>query len=201
VVGQRPWVCRFECEDPASRTRPALRGQAEEQAAQVGAQIDREARRRLSTLDWLKKWGCPSGLVAAVGLGVAAFIPPDPQALVVPAVVVLVPSVLGLSRLGTVVRRAEARTEVEKRAVRAQFDAAAEELADLFAADTGSAEVHLPGLRRYVLGLTQESVGAATRPVSAAPLPRTRDFPSWTPRPPRRHPEIEAEDDPSALLD
>ena len=201
VVGQRPWVCRFECEDPASRTRPALRAQAEEQAAKVGAQIDREARRRLSTLEWLKKWGCPSGLVAAVGLGVAAFIPPDPQALVAPAFVVLVPSVLGLSRLPTVVRRAEAQTEVEKRAVRGQFDAAAEELADLFAADTGSAEVHLPGLRRYVLGLTQESVGAATRPVSAAPLPRTRDFPSWTPRPPRRHPEIEAEDDPSALLD
>jgi hypothetical protein len=201
VVGQRSWSCRFECEDPASRTRPALRGQAEEQAAKAGAQIDREARRRLSTLEWLKKWGCPSGLIAAVGLGVAAFIPPDPHALVVPAFVVLVPSVLGLSRLGTVVRRAEAQTEVEKRAVKGQFDAAAEELADLFAADTSSAEVHLPGLRRYVLGLTQESVGAATRPVSAAPLPKTRDFPSWTPRPPRRYPEIEAEDDPSSLRD
>jgi hypothetical protein len=201
VVGQRPWVCRFECEDPASRTRPALRGQAEEQAAKVGAQIDREAKRRLSTLEWLKKWGCPSGLIAAVGLGVAAFIPHDPHALVAPAFVVLVPSVLGLSRLPTVVRRAQAQTEVEKRAVRGQFDAAAEELADLFAADTGSAEVHLPGLRRYVLGLTQESVGAATRPVPAAPLPKTRDFPSWTPRPPRRHSEIEAEDDPPALRD
>jgi hypothetical protein len=201
TVGERPWVCRFDCEDPASRTRPSLRGQAEEQAEKVGAQIDKEAKRRRGRLEWLKKWGCPSGVVAAAGLGVAAFIPPDPPALVVPAVVVLVPSLLGLSRLPTVVRRAKAKTEVEKRAVRGQFDAAAQELADLFAADTGSAEVHLPGLRRYVLGLTQESVGAATRPVSAAPLPKTRDFPSWTPRPPRRHPEIEAEDEPASLRD
>jgi hypothetical protein len=201
TVGERPWVCRFECEDPASRTRPSLREQAEEQAGKVDAQIEKEASRRRGRLEWLKKWGCPSGLVAAAGLGVAAFIPTDPPALVVPAFVVLVPSILGLSRLPTVVRRAKAQTEVEKRAVRGQFDAAAEELADLFAADTGSAEVHLPGLRRYVLGLTQESVGAATRPVSAAALPKTRDFPSWTPRPPRRHPEIEAEDDSPSLRD
>jgi hypothetical protein len=201
MAGERPWVCRFECEDPADRTRPSLREQAEIQAGKADAQIEKEASRRRGRLEWLKKWGCPSGLVAAAGLGVAAFIPPDPPALVAPAFVVLVPSILGLSRLPTVVRRAKAQTEVEKRAVRGQFDAAAEELADLFAADTGSAEVHLPGLRRYVLGLTQESVGAATRPVPAPALPKTRDFPSWTPRPPRLHPEIEAEDDPPSLRD
>ena len=201
TAGGRPWVCRFECADPASRTRPALREQAEEQAEKAGAQIDKEAKRRRSTLEWLRKWGCPSGLVAACGLFGAAFIPGDPPELLVPAIVVFVPSVLGLSRLPTVVRRAQAQTEVEKRAVRGQFSAAAEELADLFAADTSSAEVHLPGLRRYVLGLTQESVGAATRPVPSAPLPKTRDFPSWTPRPPQQHPEIEADDDPPSLGD
>ena len=199
--GEHPWVCRFECDDPASRTRPALHEQAEEQIAKVSAQIEKEAKRRRSRLEWLKKWGCPSGLVAGVGLGVAAFVPSDPHALVFPALVVLIPSIVGSSRLPTVVRRAQARTEVEKRAVRAQFTAAAEELADLFAADTGSAEVHLPDLRRYVLGLTQESVVAATRPVPAMPLPKTREFPSWTPRPPRLHPEIEAEDDPPSLDD
>jgi len=106
-----------------------------------------------------------------------------------------------LSRLPRLVKRAKDHTEAEKRAVRGQFKAAAEELADLFAADTGSAEIHLPGLRRYVLGLTQESVGAATRPLPAIPLPRTREFPSWTPRPPGRHPELEAEDDPPPLAD
>jgi hypothetical protein len=201
TVGERPWVCRFECADPASRTRPALRVQAEGQSTKVSAQIDKEAKRRLGRLEWLKKWGCPSGLVAAAGLLGAAFIPTDPHVLVVPAFVVLVPSVLGLSRLPTVVRRAAGQTEAEKRVVRAQFNAAADELADVFAADTGCTEVHLPGLRRYVLGLTQESVGAATRPVPASPLPKTRDFPSWNPRPPRRHPEIEAEDDPPSLRD
>ncbi|MGD0699674.1 MAG: hypothetical protein ABSA02_07320 [Trebonia sp.] len=199
TFGERPWVCRFECADPASRTRPALRGQAEEQATKVSAQIDRETKRRLGRLEWLKKWGCPSGLAAAAGLAGAAFIPGDPRELLIPAFVVLVPSVLGLSRLPTVVRRAADQTEAEKRAVRGQFNAAADELADVFAADLSSAEVHLPSLRRYVLGLTQESVSAATRPVPAIPLPKTREFPPWNPSPPRRHPEIETEDDPPSL--
>jgi hypothetical protein len=201
AIGERPWVCRFECDDPASRTRPALRVQAEEQATKVSAQIDKETKRRLGRLEWLKKWGCPSGLAAAAGLFGAAFIPADPRELVIPACVVLVPSVFGLSRLPTVVRRAADRTEAEKRAVRGQFNAAADELADVFAADTSSTEVHLPGLRRYVLGLTQESVSAATRPVPASPLPRTRDLPSWNPRPPRRYPEIGAEYDQPSLRD
>ena len=201
TIGERPWVCRFECDDPASRTRPALRGQAEEQVAKVSAQIDKEAKRRLGRLEWLKKWGCPSGLVAGLGLFGAAFAPSDPHELVFPALAVLVPSVVGLSRLPAVVRRAADQTEAEKRAVRTQFNAAADELADVFAAETSSTEVHLPGLRRYVLGLTQESVGAATRPVPASPLPKTRDLPSWNPRPPRRYPEIGAEDESPSLRD
>ena len=96
------------------------------------------------------------------------------------------------------VRRATDQTEVEKRAVTDQIDKAAEQLADLWDADRRSAGIHLPDLRGYLRGLTGDSVSAAIRP-GGRPLPRTREFPSWTPRPPRRHPAIETEDDPPAL--
>ena len=51
-----------------------------------------------------------------------------------------------------------------------------------FTATSSRSAVHLPDL-------------------AAIPLPKTREFPSWTPRPPRRHPEIEAEDDLASLDD
>ena len=82
TVGERPWECLFECGDAARRPGPALREQAEEQARKICAQIQKEADRRQGRLRWLKKWGCPSGLVAAVGLVGAAFIPGDPPELV-----------------------------------------------------------------------------------------------------------------------
>jgi len=37
--------------------------------------------------------------------------------------------------------------------------------------------------------------------LAAITLPRTREFPHWTPRPPRLHPAIEAEDDLLSLDD
>ena len=65
-----------------------------------------------------------------------------------------------------------------------QIKTAADQLADLWDADRRSAEFHLPELRRYVLGLTESSVSGAIRPVSETPLPRTREFPAWTPHRP-----------------
>jgi hypothetical protein len=201
TVGDRSWKCRFDCGDEAKTTRPALRVQAEEQARKVSALIQKEADRRQGRLRWLKKWGCPSGLVAAVGLGGAAFIPGDPRELVVGAFVVAVPSILGMNRLPKVVRRAASETEREKSALTDQLNAAADELADLWDADRRTIEIHLPDLRRYLLGLTRDSVSAAIRPVPDVPLPRTREFPGWTPSPPRRHSAIEPEDNLSALDD
>jgi hypothetical protein len=195
-VGERPWECHFDCGNAASRSRPALHIQAEEQVKQVCAQIQREADRRQGRLRWLKSWGCPSGLAAAVGLGGATFIPGAPPELMIPAFVVAVPAILGISRLPRVVRRAKDQTEAVQRAVSKQIHAAAEQLADLWDADRESAEVHLPALRGYLLGLTEDSVRAAVRPLGAVPLPRTRDFPEWTPHPPRAHTAIEADDDP-----
>jgi hypothetical protein len=199
TVGERQWECRFACDDEAEMTRPALRHQAEEQARQVRNQIQKDADRRQGRLRWLKKWACPSGLVAAVGLGGAAFIPAASPELAIPAFVVAVPSILGLSRLPKVVRRATDQTEMEKRAVTEEINKAAGQLADLWDADRRSTGVHLPDLRGYLRGLTENSLSAATRPLAAIPLPRTREFPSWTPHPPRRHPAIEAEDDMPSL--
>lgn len=200
-VGERPWKGRFECDDAAKTTRPALHDQAEEQARKISALIQKDADRRQGRIRWLKKWGCPSGLVAAAGLAGAAFIPGDPRELVVGAFVVAVPSILGLNRLPKVVRRATSETEREKSAVTDQLKGAADELADLWDADRRAAEIHLPDLRRYLLGLTRDSVSAAIRPVPDVPLPRTREFPGWTPSPPRRHTAIELADDLSALDD
>jgi len=180
-------------------TRPALREQAEEQARKIRARIQQDASRRQGRLRWFKNWGCPSGLAAAVGLGGATFIPGAPLELVVPAVIVGFPSLLGMSRLPKLVRRASDQTEAEKRAVTGQVNKAAEQLGDLWDGDRRSTEVHLPELRGYLRGLTEDSVRAAIRPLPAIPLPKTREFPSWTPRPPRRYPEIETEDDPPAL--
>jgi hypothetical protein len=193
TVGERQWKCQFECDDAAKTTRPALRAQADEQARKVCAEIQKDADRRQGRLRWLRKWGCPGGLTAAVGLGGAAFIPAASPELLIPAFIVAVPSVLGLSRLPTVVRRATDQTEQEKRAVTAHIKQAADQLADLWDADRRSAGVHLPDLRRYLLGLSRESLIAATRPLASVTLPRTRDFPQWTPRPPQPHPAIEAE--------
>jgi hypothetical protein len=69
-------------------TRSALRDQAAEQASRICAQIQKDADQRRGRLRWFRKWGCPSGLAAAVGLGGATFIPGAPLELVVPAVIV-----------------------------------------------------------------------------------------------------------------
>jgi len=195
TVGERQWQCRFTCDDEAETTGPALRRQAEEQAAKICAQIQKDADHREGRLRWLRKWGCPSGLAAAVGLGGAAFIPAAPPELIIPAIAVAVPSLLGINRLPKAVRRATDQTEAEKRAVTAQINKAAGQLTDLWEADRLSNRVHVPDLRDYLCGLTPDSVRAATRPLEAIPLPRTREFPPWTSRPPRRHPAIEAADD------
>jgi hypothetical protein len=199
TVGERPWQCRFACDDPAKTTRPALRAQADEQARKVCAQIQRDADRRQGRLRWLRKWGCPGGLATAAGLGGATFITGVTPELMIPAVVVAVPSILGLSRLPRAVRRATDQTEREKRAVTGQIEEAAGQLADLWDADRRSAGIHLPDLCGYLLGLSRDSLIAATRPLAASTLPRTREFPHWTPRPPQRHPAIEAGDDPLPL--
>lgn len=201
TVGERPWEYQFACDDAARTTRPALRAQAEEQARKVCAQIQKDADRRQGRLRWLRKWGCPGGLAAAVGLGSATFIPAAPPELMIPAFIVAVPSILGLSRLPKAVKRATDQTEQEKRIVTGQIMDAADQLADLWDADRRSAAVHLPDLRGYLLGLSRDSLIAATRPLAAIPLPRTREFPRWTPRPPQLYPAIQAEDDLLSLED
>lgn len=201
TVGERQWKCRFACDSQARTTRPALRAQAEEQAGKICAQIQKDADRRQGTLRRLRKWACPGGLAAAVGLGGATFIPAAPPELMIPAVIVAVPSILGMNRLPKAARRAKDQTEAEKRAVTRQINKAANQLADLWDADRRSTRTHFPDLRGYLSGLTGDSVSAAIRPLEAIPLPRTREFPPWTPRPPRRHPAIEAEDDLPPSLD
>jgi hypothetical protein len=198
TVGERRWECRFAC-DEARVTRPALHQQAEEQARKVCVQIQKDADRRQGKLRWLKKWGCPSGLVAAIGLGGGAFIPAAPHELIIPAIAVAIPSIFGMSRLPKVVRRATDKTEVEKRAVTKEINNAADQLADLWDSDRRSAGIYLPDLRSYLLGLTTESLSAATSSLETVPLPRTREFPSWTPRPPSRHPAIGAAENPPPL--
>jgi hypothetical protein len=190
AVGARPWTCQFVLGDGAGMPSPALAEQAEEQVMKICAQIRTDAARRQGRLRWFRKWGCPGGLVAAVGLGASAFIPGDPQLLMVPAFVVAVPSILGMSRLPRVVRRATDWTEAQVRAVTDQVSKAASELTTLCGADRHSATVHLPELSRYLNGLTEDSVRTAVRPLPTVTLPKTREFPSWTPRPPQRYPVI-----------
>ena len=113
----------------------------------------------------------------------------------------MAPSIVGLIRLPRVVRRASDQTEAEIRAVRREIDQAADQLANLWEADSSSTRVHLPELRRYLRGLTEDSIRAAVRPVQAVLLPRTREFPSWTPRPPRRPAAVAGEAEPPSLDD
>jgi len=200
-VGSRPWTCQFSLDDGTGMPSTALAEQAEEQAGRICAQIQQDAARRQGRLRWFRKWGCPGGLVAAVGLGASAFIPGDPHLLMVPAFVVAVPSILGMSRLPTVVRRATDWTETEMRSVTDQINRAASQLTALWGADRRSATVDLPELSRYLNGLTEDSVRAAVRPMQAVTLPKTREFPSWTPHPPRPYPVIGTEGEPLPLVD
>lgn len=194
-VGERQWECQFACDDEARLTRPALRDQAKDQAGKICAQIQKDADRRQGRLRWLGKWACPGGLATAIALGGATFIPGVSPELIIPAVLAGVPSILGLSRLPKAVRRATDQTEAEKRAVTAQINKTADQLAELWDADRLSTQVYLPDLRSYLLGLTRDSIRAATRALEAVPLPRTREFPPWTPRPPQQHPAIDVNDD------
>ncbi len=199
TVGSRQWPCQFTYDDPGQAASPALSAQAEEQARKICAQIQKDADRREGRLRWLGKWICPGGLATAVGLGGATFIPAAPPELMIPAFAIAVPALLGMNRLPKVVRRAKDQTEAEKRDVTAQVRKAAGQLAGLQEVDRLSATAHLPALRSYLGALTKESLAAAIRPVKATILPRTREFPSWTPRPPQQYPELPAGDDPAAL--
>jgi hypothetical protein len=201
AVGERHWTCQFSLGGGAGMPSPSLAEQAEEQAQKVCARIEKDATRRQGRLQWFKRWGCPGGLAAAVGLGASTFIPAAPPELMIPAFVVAVPSILGMNRLPKVVRRATDRTEAEKRAVTDQVNEAARQLTALWGADRHSATVDLPELSRYLNGLTEDSVRAAIRPLRAVTLPKTREFPSWTPRPPQRYPVIGTDAEPPPLDD
>ena len=197
VVGERKWPCRLSCENEADRTRPALRRQAEDQAKKACDQIQKDFKRRQGVLERLKTWGCPAALVTAVGMGGSVFTPvghTDPW-LMGPAFVIGAASILGFERLPKVVRRARDRAETEKRAVTSQVKQLASELADVWDLDLKTAAVDLPELRGYLRGLTDQSVIAATRPLQSVPLPRTREFPAWTPRPPAEHLALDPPDD------
>jgi hypothetical protein len=199
AVGARQWPCQFTYDDPARVTSPPLSAQAEEQARKICAQIQKDAARREGRLRWLGKWACPGGLAAAVGLGGATFIPAAPPELMIPAFAIAIPAILGMNRLPKVVRRAKDQTEAEQRDVTRQVNKAAGQLAILSEADRDSAATHLPALRSYLGALTKESIAAATRPVKAPLLPKTREFPSWTPQPPWQYPEVPPADDPPGL--
>jgi hypothetical protein len=189
VVGDRRWPCRLSCGSEADRTRPALRRQAEGQAKRACDQIQRDFKRRQGTLERLKTWGCPGALAAALGMAVSVFTPlgQADQWLMAPAVALGASAIVGLERLPKVVRRARNRAETEKRAVSGEIGQLASELADLWDQDLRTAAGDAPDLAAYLRGLTERSVIAATRPLQSVPLPRTREFPSWTPRPPAEH--------------
>jgi hypothetical protein len=197
VVGERGWECRLHCESEADRTRPALRIAAEEQAKKACDQIHKDLRRRQGVLERLKTWGCPSALVVALGLGGSVFTPlgHSDQWLMAPAFAIGATAILGLERLPKVVRRARDRAETEKRAVTSQIKQLATELAELWDQDLRTAAIHGPELAEYLGGLTEQSVIAATRPLRSVPLPRTREFPSWTPHPPSERLALDPPDD------
>jgi hypothetical protein len=194
VGGQgRQWDAAFSCASEAERSREGLGRQAQEEARRICGQIAADARRREGRLRRLATWACPAALVAAAALGGASFTPGvAPPELMVPAVILAFPAALGMNRLPKAVRRASRRAGQEQEAVRGQLDTVAGQLAGAWELDAQAATVHLPGLRDFTRGLTEEHVSAATRPARSPSLPRTREFPGWTPRPPRPCPELEA---------
>lgn len=201
LVGERQWSCYFSCDYEAAVTRPALRRQAADQAKKICDQIQKDTDRRQGLMRRLKKWGCPGALATAVGLGGATFIPTAPPELMVPAFFLAVPALLGMNRLPKVVRRATDKAEAEKRAVTTEINGLADQMADLWDLDLRCSRGLLPELRGFLQGLKEEHVIAATRPLQSVPLPRTREFPSWTPRPPRQRLPIEGAEDLLSLDD
>jgi hypothetical protein len=196
VGGQQQWDAAFDCASAAGRDREGLRRQAQEEARRICGQIAADARRREGRLRRLAKWACPGALVTAAALGGASFIPgvPPPDTMV-PAIILAFPAALGMNRLPKLARRASRRARQEQEAVRAGLDTVASQLAEAWERDEQAAGVHLPDLREFTRGLTADHVNAATRPVASPSLPRTREFPGWTPRPPRQYPELEAAGD------
>ncbi|HUN32222.1 MAG TPA: hypothetical protein VMU95_09380 [Trebonia sp.] len=196
VVGDRPWPVRFSFAG-GDVTRADLRRQADAEAKKACDQIQKDFDRRQGRLQRLRAWACPSALVAAIGVGGSVFTPlaHSDGWLIAPAFAVGAAALAGLERLPKVVRHARDRAEKEKRAVTGQINALADELGDLWDTDQRASGEFLPGLRGYLGGLTRGSVIGATRPLTSVPLPRTREFPDWTPRPPRELLAIEPSDD------
>jgi hypothetical protein len=192
VGGEPQWDATFSCSTEAERSRPGLRRQASDEAKRICDQIAEETGRRQGRLRRLSNWVCPAALVTAAGLGGASFIPGVPPAdLMLPAFGLALPAIAGMSRLPKVVRRATRKANQDKADVTSQLIMVADQLADVWDQDRRGAGI-LPELRGFLRGLTEEHVNAATRPVTSPSLPRTREFPAWTPRPPRQHLAMEA---------
>jgi hypothetical protein len=191
VGGERPWDATFSCATEADRSRAGLHRQASEEARRICDQVAADAGRRQGRLRRLSNWVCPAALVAAAGLGSASFIaglpPPD---LILPAFGLAVPAIAGMSQIPKVVRRAAKKASQEQADVRDQLTTVAGQLADAWDQDRRGAGA-LPELRGFLRGLTAEHVHAATRPVTSPAPPRTREFPAWTPRPPRQRRALE----------
>jgi hypothetical protein len=192
VGGERPWDATFSCATEGDRSRAGLHRQAGEEAQRICDQIAAHAGRRQGRLRRLSNLVCPAALVAAAGLGSASIIsgvpPPD---LMLPAFGLAVTAIAGMSRLPKAVRRAAEKASQEKADVTSQLTTVAGQLADVWDQDRRGAGA-LPELRGFLRGLTGEHVHAATRPVTSPALPRTREFPAWTPRPPGQRRAIEA---------
>ena len=194
------WECRFSCETEADVTGPALRRQASEQAKKICEQIQKKADRRQGLLRRLRNWVCPGALVLAAGLAGAAFFPGHGNGwLMAPVFPLAAPAIVGMHQLPKRVRRATDQAEDDKRAITRQISEVSDQLADIWAKDRQSVSVTLPALGTFLRGLTHEKVIAATRPAKFEPLPRTREFPPWTPRPPVQYLALESPDDRQAL--
>jgi hypothetical protein len=185
-VGSRQQrTCTFSCADD-DITPEGLREQSEERAAQIRADISRETSERQDKLRKFARRVLPVALPASAALGAVPFvIPTGAPAIdfVGPAIVIAAPALGWLSLLPMRLRKVVTGGSREEMIATQAVREASAELGALLGQDTRSRAL-LAGLLEYLRGLRPDDAYRATRLVSSPPLPRSRDFPGWTPSPP-----------------
>jgi hypothetical protein len=191
------WEGAFSC--AAGGAAPAA--QASAHVALLRAELERQAQNQTRRFKRAATWtGLGAGL-PVTGLVVAALTASAASAaeLGTAAALIFAGGLGVLSRFAGPLLVRFGNTDGDPvEAAKKQLDGIADDLDRFLTQDRRSREF-LPQLRKYLQDLRLDQVQAATRHVTEAELPQSRSLPEWTPRPPRRHGQIQGADGPPGL--
>ena len=184
AVGQPPRSISFSSSTDASVAPGAIDVQvsARQDTATAGvAKAAEQRRRRLRLPTRAAQVALPAGVILG---GVSAAPTGDPRIdFIVPAVVLVVPSLAWLAWLPRTRKRLTRGADEEARGVRDDIHTAGEELKSFFERELAG-KAQLAELQDFLRALGPADVEASAEKVTSTTRPRPADFPAWPPFPP-----------------